>query len=83
MMNLTELTTPALLIDEARLERNIARMDAWLERLGVPLRPHLKTVKNVELARRMMLGHPGGAAVSTLAEADYFFAAKNQDTHEL
>lgn len=79
MVNLTELTTPALLIDEVRLKRNIARMDAQLERLSVPLRPHLKTVKNVELARRMMAGHSGGAAVSTLAEADYFFAAGIDD----
>jgi D-serine deaminase-like pyridoxal phosphate-dependent protein len=73
--DLDELTTPALLIDNARFERNVARMNSHLTRLGVPLRPHLKTVKNVELARRMMAGHPGGATVSTLAEADYFFAA--------
>jgi D-serine deaminase-like pyridoxal phosphate-dependent protein len=66
--------TPALLVDETRLERNIARMNARLERLGVPLRPHLKTVKSIDLARRMLQGHPGGATVSTLAEADYFFA---------
>jgi len=39
------------------------------------VRPHLKTVKNIELARRMLAGYPGGATVSTLAEADYFFAA--------
>ena len=69
------LPTPALLIDEARFDRNVGRMNRQLERLGVPLRPHLKTVKNVELARRMLTGHPGGAAVSTLAEADYFFTA--------
>lgn len=79
MPSLNQLTTPALLIDNARFERNIARMDSKLARLGVPLRPHLKTVKNAELARRMMAGHPGGAAVSTLAEADYFFAAGIDD----
>src|SRR5699024_10602512 len=79
MMNLPELTTPALLIDEARLERNVARMNARLKHLGVPLRPHLKTVKNIELAERMLRGHPGGAAVSTLAEADHFFAAGIDD----
>lgn len=67
------LNTPALLIDDARLERNRMRMNRRLDHLDVPLRPHLKTVKNVELARRMLAGHPGGATVSTLAEADYFF----------
>ncbi|WP_205596486.1 alanine racemase [Wenzhouxiangella sp. XN201] len=79
MPDLNELTTPALLIDNARFEHNVARMDRQLEHLGVPLRPHLKTVKNIELARRMLAGHPGGAAVSTLAEADYFFAAGIHD----
>lgn len=67
------LNTPALLIDDARFERNRMRMNRRLDHLEVPLRPHLKTVKNVELARRMLAGHPGGATVSTLAEADYFF----------
>lgn len=71
--------TPSLLIDELRFERNIARLNRHLERLGVPLRPHLKTVKNAELAHRMIAGHPGGATVSTLAEADYFFAAGISD----
>jgi D-serine deaminase-like pyridoxal phosphate-dependent protein len=78
-MHQSELITPVLLIDEARFERNVARMNAQLERLGVPLRPHLKTVKNIELARRMIAGHPGGTTVSTLAEADYFFAAGIDD----
>lgn len=73
------LTTPALLIDEARFDRNVRRLNARLARGEVPLRPHLKTVKNVELARRMLAGHPGGATVSTLAEADHFFAAGIDD----
>lgn len=73
VMALNDLPTPALLLDESRLDSNIGRMNAALERLGVPLRPHLKTVKNIDLARRMLAGHPGGATISTLAEADYFF----------
>ncbi|WP_376690643.1 alanine racemase [Wenzhouxiangella sp. EGI_FJ10409] len=73
-MTQDRLQTPALLIDNQRFARNTARMNRQLARLGVPLRPHLKTVKNPELARRMMAGHAGGATVSTLAEADYFFA---------
>lgn len=78
-MHLKDLTTPALLVDDERFRRNVARMNQQLQRLGVPLRPHLKTVKNVELARRMMAGHSGGATLSTLAEADYFFAAGIDD----
>lgn len=70
---LDTLPTPALLVDEARMKANIDRMAKHLQQLGVPLRPHLKTCKNIELARRLLAGQPGGAAVSTLAEADYFF----------
>jgi D-serine deaminase-like pyridoxal phosphate-dependent protein len=73
------LATPALLIDGARFDANTERMNRQLERLGVPLRPHLKTVKNIELARRMLAGHPEAATVSTLAEADYFHAAGLSD----
>ncbi|QKK02997.1 MAG: DSD1 family PLP-dependent enzyme [Pseudomonadota bacterium] len=79
VMTPTHMSTPALLVDEERFTRNVERLNRHLERLGVALRPHLKTVKNIELARRMIAGHPGGAAVSTLAEADYFFAAGIDD----
>jgi D-serine deaminase-like pyridoxal phosphate-dependent protein len=72
--DLDTLPTPALLVDEDRMQANIDRMAQHLNRLGMPLRPHLKTCKNIEIARRLLAGQPGGAAVSTLAEADYFFA---------
>jgi len=73
--SIDSILTPALLIDGPTLNANIDRMNRQVEGLGVSLRPHLKTVKNAELARRMMDGHAGGATVSTLAEADYFHAA--------
>ncbi len=79
LSRLNELTTPALLIDNVRFERNVDRLNRQLARLDVPLRPHLKTVKNVELAQRMLDGHLGGATVSTLAEADWFFSAGIDD----
>src|SRR5262245_65949492 len=69
---LTELETPCLLLDVERLERNCQRMLARAEALGVRLRPHLKTAKSVEVARRATGGGPGGITVSTLKEADYF-----------
>ncbi len=77
--SLDAIPTPALVIDGAVFDANIKRMNRQLARLGVPLRPHLKTVKNAELARRMLTSHPGGATVSTLAEADYFHAAGISD----
>ncbi|NUH63914.1 DSD1 family PLP-dependent enzyme [Sulfitobacter sp. S0837] len=71
--------TPALLLDEARMERNISRLARHAESLGVTLRPHLKTAKSVEVARRLTGGTPGPITVSTLAEAEVFFATGHSD----
>jgi len=69
---LTDLETPCLLLDDTQVIRNVARLRKHLNDLGVPLRPHLKTVKSTEVAR-LVLAAPGGpAAVSTLREAEQF-----------
>jgi D-serine deaminase-like pyridoxal phosphate-dependent protein len=57
------------------MDRNIARLRAKLDGLGVTLRPHLKTAKSVEVARRMMSTPQGPATVSTLREAELFAEA--------
>ena len=69
---LMNLETPALLLDEARMERNIERMRRQVQRLGVAFRPHVKTNKCHEVARRIMSSPEGPITVSTLLEADYF-----------
>lgn len=76
---LAALPTPSLLLDERRLLRNVARLRAHLGALGVPLRPHLKTPKSVEVARRVLTGGDGPATVSTLREAEVFAAAGVRD----
>lgn len=72
MTPLAELTTPALLLDVAVLERNCDAMAQRAARHGVALRPHLKTAKSAEVARRATRGQGGGLTVSTVAEAAYF-----------
>jgi len=74
-MVLEEIETPALVLDRARLARNVARMRDRLAVLGVPLRPHVKTAKSIEAVRLAVEGQPGGITVSTLREAEHFFAA--------
>lgn len=76
---LGELATPCLLLDAERMERNIARLRARLDGLGVSLRPHLKTAKSVDVARRVMTSPAGPATVSTLLEAARFAAAGVRD----
>ncbi len=73
-----DLPSPAFCIDLERLRANCARMLA----LGVPLRPHLKTSKCVEVAR-LMAGAGGAGALgvvcSTLRECEHFAGAGFKD----
>jgi D-serine deaminase-like pyridoxal phosphate-dependent protein len=69
--SLEALETPCLLLDIDRLERNCAQMRARAQVLGVALRPHLKTAKSAEVARRAT-DASRSITVSTLREADYF-----------
>ena len=71
-MNLTALPTPTLLLDKQKLMANIARMQASADRLGVKLRPHLKTLKSAQAAEALIAAGASGITVSTLKEADYF-----------
>jgi len=66
------LETPCLLLDADKLQANVARMRRHLDGLGVTLRPHLKTAKSLEVARRAMASAAGPATVSTLREAEFF-----------
>ncbi|MFL9899798.1 DSD1 family PLP-dependent enzyme [Paraburkholderia fungorum] len=77
--SLDELDTPCLLLDEARMTRNIERLRGHLGTLGVQLRPHLKTPKSIEVAQRTMDSAAGPAAVSTLKEAEQFADAGVRD----
>ena len=73
------LTTPSLILDEARMLRNVNRLRSRLDHAGVALRPHLKTVKSVDAARRVLPGGVGPATVSTLKEAEVFAEAGIRD----
>jgi D-serine deaminase-like pyridoxal phosphate-dependent protein len=69
---LDALETPALVLDLAKVERNVARLTARLDALGVGFRPHVKTAKSIEVARRLFPGGRGPITVSTIKEAEYF-----------
>lgn len=73
-MTITDLETPALLLDRRRLSANLARMRDKAAAHGVALRPHMKTAKSADIARLAAAGQPGGITVSTLKEAAYFIA---------
>lgn len=71
-MTLDDLPTPCLVLDLGLLKRNLAAMQAAVDRHpGLVLRPHLKTAKSRDVARLAAPGF-GPVTVSTLAEARYF-----------
>lgn len=71
-LSLDTCETPALVLDLGKVDRNIARLSAHLATLGVAFRPHVKTSKSIEVARRLFADGTGPITVSTLAEAEYF-----------
>lgn len=72
------VSTPFLALDPERMERNIARLGARLQKLGVAGRPHMKTHKSVEVGKRMSR-EIGPITVSTLREAEEFADAGFRD----
>ncbi|WP_333976127.1 DSD1 family PLP-dependent enzyme [Burkholderia cepacia] len=73
-MDLQTLNTPAALIDVGRMRHNIGRMQAHLNALGVRFRPHVKTTKCTHVADAQIAAGAQGVTVSTLKEAEQFFA---------
>ncbi len=70
-----EIMTPALVVDQARLERNVAEMAASAAARGIRLRPHAKTHKTAQVARRQLGLGATGLTVATIGEAEAFAAA--------
>ncbi|MBN3735658.1 DSD1 family PLP-dependent enzyme [Burkholderia sp. Tr-20390] len=73
-MDLQTLNTPAALIDVGRMQHNIGRMQAHLDALGVRFRPHVKTTKCTHVVDAQIAAGAQGITVSTLKEAEQFFA---------
>jgi len=72
---LAQINTPAAVIDMVQMARNIDRMQARMNALGVRFRPHVKTSKSVDVVRLQTQAGACGITVSTLKEAELFFAA--------
>src|SRR5216117_26453 len=67
-----DVETPALLLYRDVMEQNLKSMAARAKKLGVSLRPHIKTHKCLELGRRQLAYGAQGITVSTLSEAQSF-----------
>ena len=70
---LSDLDTPALLVERDKVAANAKRLRSHIESLGSRLRLHVKTAKCLEVTR-MVAGVAGPLTVSTLKEAEEFAA---------
>jgi D-serine deaminase-like pyridoxal phosphate-dependent protein len=65
-----DLPTPSLLLDLDAFESNVTRMAAHAKAAGIALRPHAKTHKCVEVAKRQVAAGALGICVATIREAE-------------
>ena len=70
-----DLPTPALLLDLDGFESNVRKMAAYVKSRGRALRPHGKTHKCPEIARRLIEAGAVGACAAKISEAEVFAAA--------
>jgi D-serine deaminase-like pyridoxal phosphate-dependent protein len=78
-VRLTDLPTPSVLIDNTRIERNLARMQDAASARGIRLRPHAKTHKSIVMARRQIARGAVGICCAKLGEAAVFAEAGIED----
>jgi len=71
--------TPALLVDLDIFEANVAAMADLLEGTGKTVRPHVKTHRTPELAKRQLGGPAVGVTCATVGEAEVMVAAGMDD----
>jgi D-serine deaminase-like pyridoxal phosphate-dependent protein len=76
-MALAEVQTPALLVDRAALDANIAALASYLQSRapGIRLRPHAKTHKSPDIARLQLAAGAIGVCCQTVAEVEAMVAA--------
>jgi D-serine deaminase-like pyridoxal phosphate-dependent protein len=71
-MKISDIPTPAVLVDAAKLKRNLERMQADANAGGKRLRPHAKTHKSPEIAKMQLGGGAVGICCAKLGEAEVF-----------
>jgi 3-hydroxy-D-aspartate aldolase len=64
-----DIDTPALVMEMEAFEANVALMAAEAARMGVALRPHAKSNKCAEIARRQLAAGAVGVCVQKVSEA--------------
>ena len=73
-MHLADLETPAVLVEDCRVRRNIQEMQAAATARGLRLRPHAKTHKSPVIANWQLTAGAVGVTLAKVGEAEVFVA---------
>jgi D-serine deaminase-like pyridoxal phosphate-dependent protein len=75
----SSVETPAVCVDQGRMQRNIDGMIERLSAKGVTCRPHVKSHKSIEIGRRQLAAGAQGLTCATIGEAEVFVGAGVSD----
>ena len=78
-MHISELETPAVVVDLDVMERNLSRMADYCREHQLLLRPHTKSHKIPELAKRQIASGATGITVAKIGEAEVMLDAGIDD----
>jgi D-serine deaminase-like pyridoxal phosphate-dependent protein len=78
-MHVSEIDTPALVVDLDIMERNLRRVAEYTSTHGLRLRPHTKTHKSPRIGRRQLDSGAAGLTVAKVSEAEVMLGAKPDD----
>jgi D-serine deaminase-like pyridoxal phosphate-dependent protein len=78
-MHVSEIDTPALLVDLDILERNLRRVADYTAEHGLRLRPHTKTHKSTRIGKRQLDSGAAGLTVAKVSEAEVMLGAGPSD----
>jgi D-serine deaminase-like pyridoxal phosphate-dependent protein len=78
-MHVSEIDTPALVVDLDVMERNLARVAGYTREHGLRLRPHTKTHKSPRIGRRQLESGAAGLTVAKVSEAEVMLGAGPAD----
>src|SRR5581483_9792515 len=78
-MHISEIDTPALVVDLDVMDRNLRRVADYARSHGLRLRPHTKTHKSTRIGRRQLDEGAAGLTVAKVSEAEVMLGAQPAD----
>lgn len=69
-MKVSQIETPALIVERSAFESNMAAMSRLLEQTAMAFRPHYKSHKSIDVVRRQLAAGAKGITCAKLSEAE-------------